>query len=132
MTQSNRSLDERFSLITECYQRGISVYAWCKEHNIPSGTFYSWVHQLKKSGYQLPENAIKRASLPQKQEVVQVNILPDTEEIQPIVQNSISNPSSQCVVSSMILKTNDFSLEIPNGTDPNLMSTVLQVLRSSL
>lgn len=119
-------------MITECYQSGISVYVWCKENNIPSGTFYSWVHQLKKSGYQLPGNALKKEFLPQKQEVVQVSILPDSKEIQPLVQNTDRNPSSICPVSTMILKTNDFSLDIPNGTDPDLMSAVLQRLRAGL
>ena len=73
MTQPTRSLDERFTLVCECYQSSNSVYAWCKEHDIPSGTFYSWVH-LKKAGFQLPENSPYSA---QKQEVVQVSALPE-------------------------------------------------------
>ncbi|MGB8453659.1 MAG: hypothetical protein WCD89_15200 [Anaerocolumna sp.] len=51
MSCSPYSVEERLSLIDECYKSGLSVHSWCDAKRIATGTFYSWMHHLKKSGY---------------------------------------------------------------------------------
>ena len=55
MSKSLYSVEQRLALINDCYTSGLSVYAWCKEKQIAPGTFYSWIHYLKKQGCTLPE-----------------------------------------------------------------------------
>lgn len=48
MSYSPYSIEERFSMITDCLKSGLSISMWCREHDIPVGTFYSWISQVKK------------------------------------------------------------------------------------
>ncbi|MBQ6993045.1 MAG: transposase [Lachnospiraceae bacterium] len=34
-------------MITDCLKSGLSISMWCREHDIPVGTFYSWISQVK-------------------------------------------------------------------------------------
>ena len=47
MSYSPYSIEERFSMITDCLKSGLSISMWCREHDIPVGTFYSWISQVK-------------------------------------------------------------------------------------
>ena len=72
---SRLTLDERFCLVTKCRQSGLSAHRWCIENHIPSGTFYSWIDQLKKANYVLPELSKQRVTY--KQDVVELSIIPE-------------------------------------------------------
>ena len=39
---SHYSLEQRFSLVLDCYKSGLSIPSWCKEKGIAPGTFYGW------------------------------------------------------------------------------------------
>ena len=43
---SHYSLDQRFSLVLDCYKSGLSIPSWCKEKGIAPGTFYGWIKQV--------------------------------------------------------------------------------------
>lgn len=127
MSVSRFTLDERFSIITECRQSGLSDYRWCKEQGVAPGTFYSWVNQLKKAGYQVPDPANKDTYITAvKQEAVKVNVVPEASYI------SESKPEPRSKSAPMTLKIGNASLEIPNHTDPLLLSKVIQFLRCEL
>ena len=55
MSYSPYSIEERFSMITDCLQSVLTINMLCREHYIPTGTFYSWISQVKKSGYQVDD-----------------------------------------------------------------------------
>lgn len=42
--------EERYRLIMECRQSGLTDYQWCVEHDIKPGTFYNWVKRLRQKG----------------------------------------------------------------------------------
>ena len=83
--ETNRRIrfdSEWMELITECRQSGLSDYAWCSAKNIPSSSFYNAVARLRKKACSIPEPSgiapvIDLTS--RKQEVVQIDIVPDAE-----------------------------------------------------
>ena len=77
MSKSLYSVEQRLALINDCYTSGLSVYAWCKEKQIAPGTFYSWIHHLKKQGSQLPDVVpvnLREKPVSETHEIVKVNI----------------------------------------------------------
>lgn len=80
--RNTRSLtpEQRFELVMECRSSGLTDYHWCKEHGIHPGTFYNWIARFRKQGYpNIPEptgRTSKHKAV--KQEVVKLEILPDT------------------------------------------------------
>lgn len=40
MSYSPYSIEERFSMITDCLQSGLAISMWCREHEIPTEAFY--------------------------------------------------------------------------------------------
>lgn len=134
MSYSHYSIEERFNIITECLQSGLSIKIWCKEHDIPSGTFYSWIDQVKKSGFQveLPSRSHKKSPVALKQDVVKVDIVPDVAQITACPPSSAHDRFINAQEKVMTLSADDFFLEIPNGTDASLLSHVIQALRCSV
>ena len=51
---SHYSLEQRFSLVLDCYKSGLSIPSWCKEKGIAPGTFYGWIKQVANKGYDVP------------------------------------------------------------------------------
>ena len=82
MSKSFYSVEQRLGLINDCYTSGLSVYAWCKEKQIAPGTFYSWIHHLKKQGCTLPDvvpESLRGAPEKETHEIVKVNIVEETK-----------------------------------------------------
>lgn len=134
MSYSPYSIQERFNLVTTCLSSGVSICTWCKENNIPTGTFYSWINQVKKSGYQVnyPQKVTSHQveSFNRKQEVVKVDIIQEKTEVidypqQPFEPESLDNDTNKVLT----LKSGSLVLEIPNGTDMTLLSQVISAMR---
>ena len=92
MSKSLYSVEQRLTLINDCYTSGLSVYAWCKEKQIAPGTFYSWIHYLKKQGCTLPEAVpanLREKPVRENHEIVKVNIVEETIFTRPEMQDSI-------------------------------------------
>lgn len=83
MSYSPYSIEERFSMITDCLQSGLTISMWCREHDIPTGTFYSWISQVKKSGYQVDIPKRNKSVIPSnsRQEVVKVDLVKEETEV---------------------------------------------------
>lgn len=134
MSYSPYTIQERFDLVTTCLASGVSICTWCKENNIPTGTFYSWINQVKKSGYQVnypqrnTSHQVEVANL--KQDVVKVDILQEDTDVIEYPQSSYKPvPSDNEVHQVLTLKSGSLSLEIPNGTDMTLLSQVISAMR---
>ena len=86
MNYRNLSPEERFDLIMECRNSGLSDHQWLEEHGIAPSTFYYWISQFRKKGYpninEIPE-PLKQSSphKAQRQEVVKINVIPGRQEV---------------------------------------------------
>ena len=129
MSYSPYSIEERFSMITDCLKSGLSISMWCREHDIPVGTFYSWISQVKKSGYQVDLPKRNKTTIPTNtvQEVVKVDVINDATEICDcsVFPKDKKNPDSKILT----IRFSDCSLEIPAGTDMILLSQVIRSMR---
>lgn len=125
--------EEQYRLIMECRQSGLTDHQWCVEHDIKPGTFYNWVKRLRQKGcMDFPASTGRSYSAPESQEVVRVdfhdtdtrsyeqplNMIPTSTE-----RNNIS------VAEPMRLSVGSFLLTIPNGTDPQLLSQTLHIMK---
>ena len=137
MSKSIYSVEQRLGLINDCYTSGLSVYAWCKEKQIAPGTFYSWIHHLKKQGCTLPDvvpESLRGAPEKETHEIVKVDIVEETKFIKPeanplyMETKNISCDS----ISSIRIQIADVTLDIPESVNPAFLSQVLQAVRYHL
>ena len=137
MSKSLYSVEQRLGLINDCYTSGLSVYAWCKEKEIAPGTFYSWIHYLKKQGCKLPDTVPESLrDKPEKEtrEIVKVNIVEENTFIKtepnPLYRKT-ENISCDSIASIRIQMA-DVTLDIPESVNPAFLSQVLQAVRYHL
>ena len=126
---SNRvSKDDQIRLIIECRRSDLSDYQWCEQNRIYPGNFYNWVSKLRKSGYTIPESEAKKNALPNIQEVVKLDLIPEPEPtlIQLIGQNislSIREPVPSVAAEVLI---GNLTLRLFNGADEQLIQSALK------
>jgi len=136
MSRSLYSVEQRLNFINDCYSSGLSVYAWCKEKEIASGTFYSWIHHLKKQGCQLPDAVpenLRKKSVKETHEIVKVDIVEETTSVKqslPLYQEPETISSSN--ISSIRIQVADVILDVPESVNPAFLSQVLQAVRYHL
>ena len=131
MNIKNLTPEERFELVMECRSSGLTDHQWLEEHGISKSTFYYWISQFRKKGYpNIPEPLGQRsAHRAQPQEVVKVNVIPDT---MPLEQNA-PNPNSFMRMDPVIeILSGSTVIRLTNGTDPSLLETVLRSLGGAL
>ncbi|MEG0692216.1 MAG: hypothetical protein RR444_03950 [Oscillospiraceae bacterium] len=51
--------EQRFELVLECRNSGLSEFQWCNEQGIKLGTFYNWISRFRKDGYPSPQHEFK-------------------------------------------------------------------------
>ena len=134
MSKSLYSVEQRLALINDCYTSGLSVYAWCKEKQIAPGTFYSWIHYLKKQGCTLPEVVpanLREKPVRENHEIVKVNIVEETIFTRPEMQDSYQEVEhlSSNSVSPIRIQVADVTLEISESINLTFLSQVLQTVR---
>ena len=137
MSKSIYSVEQRLGLINDCYTSGLSVYAWCKEKQIAPGTFYSWIHHLKKQGCTLPDvvpESLRGAPEKETHEIVKVNIVEETKFIKPEANPLyVETKKNSCdSISSIRIQIADVTLDIPETINPAFLSQVLQAVRYHL
>lgn len=127
----NRSEHEWLQIITECRQSGLTDHAWCEQHNISSSSFYNAATRLRKKACQIPEPETSNCvlDLTSHQEVVEVNICPDSYP-EARVPASIINPPQHLDNSHTIELTMDnLCLKLGNSANPALLEQILQMMR---
>ncbi len=137
MSRSPYSVEERLSFIDECYKSGLSVHSWCDAKGIAAGTFYSWMHHLKKSGYRLPENVpakFREKPYAESHDIVRVEIIDDeTISDRSIPAAPMQPPPHPIPLSDTIkVRFGDVCIEVPDGTNPSFLSQVIKSVRYSL
>ena len=91
---SHYSLEQRFSLVLDCYKSGLSIPSWCKEKGIAPGTFYGWIKQVANKGYDVP--AFTRHGTAHKQEIVKVSVVDIPSTIDQTFLSKIFKSLKEC------------------------------------
>ena len=74
--RSKFTKQQKFDMVMECRNSGLSDYMWCKQHDIQNSTFYSWVKQLKRDGADVPERTYAEDyHLDSKTDIVKLEIV---------------------------------------------------------
>ena len=127
-----RTLKEWQDLIQEARRSGMTDAQWCLSKGISRNSFNSAIKRLRKKACDLPAPSRKKPNdihdlTTLKQEVVQVDIVPDVqcpEEMIPKDNSFLDN-------SHMIeISFGDIKVSLCNGADPVLVSKTLSLLRS--
>lgn len=130
MDIKNLTPQDRFDLIMECRNSGLSDYQWLKEQGISRSTFYHWIAQFRKNGYPnvdeipkpLKQNSPHRA---QPQEVVKINVMP---EVAPLDRNDPMQTAYPGIDPVMEIVSGSTVIRLTNSTAPCLLETVLRSL----
>ncbi len=123
--------DELFQLITECRSSGLSDFQWCREHGIKNSTFYSWIARLRKKGASIPDSAKRHCLAPIKNEVVKVDLVPETY---PVRENELeqNDPFSRSISTSCNLTVEitagTLCIRLTNDVHPELLKTILSAI----
>ncbi|MEY8369911.1 transposase [Anaerovoracaceae bacterium 42-11] len=127
--------EERFELVMECRSSGLSDYQWCQEKGINPGTFYNWIARFRKKGYpNIPEPTGRTSkSKAVKQDVVRLDVLPDTpENAARFCTDGFSRSyAPQNCETAMEICTGNAVIRISNNIDPQLFCMVLSQLGGS-
>lgn len=117
---------EQYKIIMECRQSGLSDHRWCLEHDINPGTFYNWVSRFRKKACEFPAPARKDTFQAVHQEVVKMEIVPDS------LQDPLGHPIDQSLVKEPVMTTElqvgQSVLRISNQTDPKLLEQTVRIL----
>lgn len=120
--------DEQLRLIMQCRTSGLSDYQWCEAHGILPGTFYNWVSKLRKAGVTIPDSESKRLGTPVHQEVVKVDLIPESHTPTTLMeQNASALPLTDTCV-AMEIATHNSTIRFYNNTNPEFIRMTLQCL----
>ena len=133
---NTRSLtqEERFELVMECRNSGLSDYQWCQEKGINPGTFYNWITRFRKKGYpNIPEPTGRMSKHKAvKQEVVKLDVLSDTPSDTASFQSFGFTPSAGHTGNPTIeIHTGSSIIRMTNDIDPKLFCCFLTHLKLS-
>jgi hypothetical protein len=112
-----------FQLITECRQSGLTDRQWCIEQGLSPSTFYNWIKRLlKSSSVELPPSIAKYEPQPLlRQEVIKVNVIPDTKVLQ-LPSETHSDAPIEILFSGI-------QIRIRNNADAGLIADTVKALR---
>ena len=127
--RSRYTKQQKFDLIMECRNSGLSDYQWCKANHVSSSTFYGWTQQLKKSGVQLPECANIDTYAPSAiPDVVKLEISPDVVPTKTTSVNAAQSINNYAVEITL----GEASIKISNDVSHSLLSTIIACIGGSL
>lgn len=132
MRAKKQSTDEWMTIITEARQSGLSDKDWCQKNGISVHTFYNAVKRLRKKACELPERISSgdRSVLPEKQEVVRVELVPDDIPDKP-AEPPMEAPHLEYLDNphTMIeLQFNGAVIRVANGADPMLLAKTIRMI----
>jgi transposase-like protein len=129
--------EKAYKMIMECYQSGLTTSQWLLKNGINQATFYKWVKKLRDNAcYNIPPaNPVRRIStVPMKQEVVQVNVIPDNRPADVAVNHEIEPPIScaQNNLCPVIIQIAGASILVNDNADERLLKSVIRSVREAL
>lgn len=119
---AKRSDQEWIDLIQECRTSGLGDKEWCELHEIPISSFYTKISRLRRKACDIPK--AQHRGIREAQQVVPLPIIDEVAEAyQP--EHPLVGSESPAVV----LKINDYSIEISNHAAQNTIFNTLSVLQ---
>ena len=114
------------AVVKECRASGLSDKDWCREHGIPSSTFYYHIRRLRKLACEIPTHECSSRICP-PQEVIPLVVADDTvPSITPLVQHERHDiPTSL----SLHIECGNISITCPDGLSSSMICSVIQALR---
>lgn len=121
---------EKFNMIMECRNSGLSDYMWCKQNDIPISTFYYWISQLRKAGSELPPSGSDSGSqsFVEKPDIVRLEIVDESTK-QAVSCESYAPIADTSGIEILFGKA---CIKIHNDVSPALLSQVMSCLGGSL
>lgn len=119
---ARRSDQEWVALIQECRTSGLGDKDWCEAHGIPISSFYTKITRLRRKACDIPK--AQHCAIRETQQVVP---LPIIDEVSQTYRNEMPfvNEESPAIV----LKTNNYSMEISNHAARDTILNTLSVLQ---
>lgn len=128
--RSKYSKQEKFDMIMDCRQSGLSDYQWCKRNGISTSTFYGWSQQLRKSGFDLPDPSDRDSFIPTpKQDIVKLEVVDNISV--PIDVGPIRNTFSDNAI-SVEIEIGQAKIKISNDINPALLTQIMSGLGGGL
>jgi transposase-like protein len=129
--------EKAYKMIMECYQSGLTTSQWLLKNGINQATFYKWVKKLRDNAcYNIPPaNPVRRIStVPMKQEVVQVNVVPDNPSADISMNHEIVPPIpyGQNILCPVIIQMAGASILVNDNADEHLLKNVIRSLKEAL
>lgn len=133
MRTKYRSREEQLQLVIQCRTSGLSDCKWCRQHGIPKTTVYDMAKRLQKAGYQVPESKWTYSRLPEKQELVKIELLSKEVESSTITEENTTLATNQVVTESNSLPAVEIhmagtTVSFFNNTSPEILKYTLELL----
>ena len=120
---------EQIRLIMECRRSGLSDYQCCQQQGIKPGTFYNWVSKLRKAGYSIPDSESKSFGMPDRQEVVKLDLVESGNTSPAMVDQNVSHlPLSAASNVAAEIQHGSTTLRLFNGADISVVQSTLQYI----
>ena len=117
---AKRSDQEWIALIQECRISGLGDKEWCEQHGIPISSFYTKITKLRRKACDVPK--AQHRIIRQTQQVVPLPIIDKLSETR-------SDIRIEKEVPAVVLKINDYSIEISNHAVRETILNTLSVLQ---
>jgi len=124
-------MSEQIRLINECRRSGMTDADWCREHGIAPSTFYNWISRCRKAAAeQIPVPGYGHQDSPRpKQDVVAVNIVPDSIPEQPRALGALQAEMNLDNSHTIEITMRSLSIRIRNDVDPSLLTRTFRLLQ---
>lgn len=130
MATSTTTMEEKYQMIMECRQSGLTDKQWCEEHGVKVSTFYNWLSRFrKKDGYEVPPSLAPKTANP-KQDVVRIDVIPERTMDAPSLTHTtfVHEETSPAIEIFM----EDIKISIHNTADAILLAQTIRAVRSVL
>jgi len=132
-----RSAEEQVKLINQCRTSGMSDRHWCSMNDIPISTFYTWITRLHRKGYTFPDAVKADDYIPETNEVVKVDIVPEPDATAMSDYNAYQNApmynsSVPLEVPAIEINIGKLNIRLSNDVNPLLFEKTLKALGGGL
>lgn len=134
MANKRLNVQEKFRIITECRQSGLSDQQWCLENGIKSSTFYTWISRLRElPDIEIPKSKSRLEYLASsKQDVVPLEIASKQHDYKIAVENhSVFHETISNDMPAMEVTVGELKIRFTNSVDPNLLAMTFRLLKES-
>ena len=128
---SRYSVEQKFSLVLECYKSGLSIPSWCREKGIAPGTFYGWIKQVTEKGFDVP--VFTKYGSTYNQEIVKISVV-DSLDVTSCVDVVPTIESKDVEVNATVITAHigDITIDIPSDIDQTFLSKIFKCLKEGI